>query len=58
MREILCTDETYLLLRDSGTEPLMRIYAESCSKESVARQLESARTFALGSSGTRPIHQF
>ena len=41
--------ETWLLLRASGTEPLMRIYTESCSKESVARLLESARAFALGS---------
>jgi alpha-D-glucose phosphate-specific phosphoglucomutase len=40
--------ETWLLLRASGTEPLMRIYSESCSKESVARLLESARLFALG----------
>ena len=40
--------ETWLLLRASGTEPLMRIYAESCSKEAVARLLESARGFALG----------
>ena len=39
--------ETWLLLRASGTEPLMRIYCESCSKESVAKLLESARTFAL-----------
>src|SRR5271168_5233951 len=39
--------ETWLLLRASGTEPLMRIYSESCSKESVARLLESARSFAL-----------
>jgi alpha-D-glucose phosphate-specific phosphoglucomutase len=40
--------ETWLLLRASGTEPLMRIYTESCSKESVARLLEAARKFALG----------
>ena len=39
--------ETWLLLRASGTEPLLRIYAESCSKESVAKLLESARAFAL-----------
>jgi phosphomannomutase len=39
--------ETWLLLRASGTEPLMRIYTESCSKESVAKLLESAREFAL-----------
>jgi phosphomannomutase len=41
--------ETWILLRASGTEPLMRIYTESCSKESVAKLLESARKFALGS---------
>ena len=40
--------ESWLLLRASGTEPLMRIYTESCSKDSVARLLESARAFALG----------
>jgi len=39
--------ETWLLLRASGTEPLMRIYTESCSKESVVKLLESARTFAM-----------
>jgi alpha-D-glucose phosphate-specific phosphoglucomutase len=39
--------ETWLLLRASGTEPLMRIYSESCSKESVAGLLEAARAFAL-----------
>ncbi len=37
-----------LPLRASGTEPLMRIDCESCSKESVAKVLESARKFALG----------
>jgi phosphomannomutase len=41
--------ETWLLLRASGTEPLMRIYSESCSQESVAKLLESAKAFALGS---------
>jgi len=40
--------ETWLLLRASGTEPLLRIYTESCSKDSVAKLLESARCFALG----------
>jgi len=39
--------ETWILLRASGTEPLMRIYTESCSKESVARLLEAGRAFAL-----------
>jgi phosphomannomutase len=39
--------ETWILLRASGTEPLLRIYTESCSKESVAKLLESGRKFAL-----------
>ena len=39
--------ETWLLLRASGTEPLMRVYCESCSRESVSRLLASARDFAL-----------
>jgi phosphomannomutase len=42
--------ETWLLLRASGTEPLLRIYTESCSKESVTRLLKSAREFAMGES--------
>ena len=39
--------ETWLLLRASGTEPLLRVYCESCSVESVAAVLEVARTFVL-----------
>jgi phosphomannomutase len=41
--------KTWLLLRASGTEPLLRIYSESTSKESVHSLLEAARTFALSS---------
>ena len=41
--------ETWLLLRASGTEPLLRIYSESCSKESVNKLLEAAREFAMNS---------
>ncbi len=44
--------KTWLLLRASGTEPLLRIYSESCSKASVKKLLEAAREFAM-SSGTR-----
>jgi phosphomannomutase len=44
--------ETWLLLRASGTEPLLRVYCESCSMESVARVLEAAQAFVLqGSAG-------
>ena len=39
--------ETWLLLRASGTEPLLRVYCESCSTESVQQVLEAARTFVL-----------
>jgi phosphomannomutase len=39
--------ETWLLLRASGTEPLLRVYCESCSTDSVASVLEEARTFVL-----------
>jgi phosphomannomutase len=41
--------ETWLLLRASGTEPLMRIYTESTSTENVSKLLEAARSFALAS---------
>jgi phosphomannomutase len=41
--------ETWILFRASGTEPLLRIYTESCSKESVAKLLEAGRGFAMGS---------
>ncbi len=44
--------ETWLLLRASGTEPLLRVYCESCSVESVGRVLEAAQAFVLqGSAG-------
>ena len=39
--------ETWLLLRASGTEPLLRVYCESCSVESVERVLGVAREFVL-----------
>jgi phosphomannomutase len=44
--------ETWLLLRASGTEPLLRVYCESCSTESVAKVLAAAQAFVLeGSAG-------
>jgi phosphomannomutase len=39
--------ETWLLLRASGTEPLLRVYCESCSTESVARVLKAAQAFVM-----------
>ena len=41
--------ESWLLLRASGTEPLLRIYSEACSKESVEKLLEAGRQFAMTS---------
>ncbi len=39
--------ETWLLLRASGTEPLLRVYCESCSVASVADVLKVAEKFVL-----------
>jgi phosphomannomutase len=39
--------ESWLLLRASGTEPLLRVYAESCSPASVEKLLQAGRQFAL-----------
>jgi phosphomannomutase len=40
--------ESWVLLRASGTEPLLRIYAESGSAEAVQALLEAGRKFAMG----------
>lgn len=39
--------ETWLLFRASGTEPLLRVYCESCSQESVQQVLKAAQAFVL-----------
>jgi phosphomannomutase len=39
--------ETWLLLRASGTEPLLRVYCESCSVESVDAVLKAAQAFVM-----------
>jgi phosphomannomutase len=39
--------ETWLLLRASGTEPLLRVYCESCSQESVQSVLAAAKAFVM-----------
>jgi len=39
--------QTWLLLRASGTEPLLRVYCESCSVEAVEAVLKAAREFVL-----------
>jgi phosphomannomutase len=40
--------ETWVLLRASGTEPLLRIYTESGSPEAVQALLDAGRAFAMG----------
>ena len=45
MRSKLHAAETWLLLRASGTEPVLRVHCESCSPESVERILEAAQEF-------------
>jgi phosphomannomutase len=45
--------ETWLLLRASGTEPLLRIYAESCSAAAVRDLLQAGREFVLQAGGSR-----
>ena len=40
--------ETWILFRASGTEPLLRVYTETCSKEAVATLLAAGKKFALG----------
>jgi len=45
--------ETWLLLRASGTEPLLRVYCESCSVEGVAAVLKVAQEFVLAGEGDR-----
>jgi phosphomannomutase len=44
--------ETWLLLRASGTEPLLRVYCESCTTESVAKVLAAAEAFVLQGSAS------
>lgn len=39
--------ETWLLLRASGTEPLLRVYSESCTPESVKAILAAAQGFVM-----------
>jgi phosphomannomutase len=40
--------EPWVLFRASGTEPLLRVYAEAASPELVAEILSSAETFVSG----------
>lgn len=45
--KLFCEDESWLMLRPSGTESLMRIYAEARSLEKSAKLLELGKTLVL-----------
>jgi phosphomannomutase len=38
-------DSSWVMIRPSGTEPLLRIYAESSNKETTADILKQTRSF-------------
>ncbi|RLB78204.1 MAG: phosphoglucomutase/phosphomannomutase family protein, partial [Deltaproteobacteria bacterium] len=44
----LLEDGSWLLFRKSGTEPVVRLYAETSSFESLTRLIELGREFILG----------
>ena len=46
--KFIFADGSWLLMRPSGTEPLVRIYAESESKQDLEVLLENGRQFLLG----------
>jgi len=46
--KIIFEDDSWLLVRPSGTEPLVRIYAESESAKDVEVLLEQGRKYLLG----------
>jgi len=41
--KFIMEDSSWLLLRPSGTEPIVRIYAESCKRADVPRLLNEGR---------------
>jgi phosphomannomutase len=47
--KILLDDDAWLLMRPSGTEPLVRVYAEAATTEEVADLIEAGRRLVLAS---------
>ncbi|MDQ5852401.1 MAG: phosphoglucomutase/phosphomannomutase family protein, partial [Chloroflexota bacterium] len=47
----LLQDDSWLLIRPSGTEPVLRIYAEAPAEPQVKRLLESGLALAEGCLG-------
>lgn len=46
--KFLFGNDAWMLMRPSGTEPMVRIYAESESKDDTAKLLEAGREYLLG----------
>jgi phosphoglucomutase len=46
--KFIFADGSWMLMRPSGTEPLVRIYAESESKEDLSKLLEDGKQYLLG----------
>lgn len=46
--KFIFADESWMLLRPSGTEPLVRVYAEAKTKEDLEVLLEQGRNYLLG----------
>jgi phosphomannomutase len=44
--KFMLDDGSWLLIRFSGTEPLLRIYTETTSEDRVARMLSTGRALA------------
>jgi phosphomannomutase len=42
-------DDSWVLMRASGTEPVVRVYVESSSNEKIAELKEAGKKFILGS---------
>ncbi len=45
--KLLCDDESWLLFRQSGTEPVLRVYAEATSVDKMNALLEVGSALAL-----------
>ena len=46
--KFLFADESWMLMRPSGTEPVVRIYAESEDKDDLQVLLDEGRKYLLG----------
>ena len=46
--KFLFENNTWMLMRPSGTEPMVRIYAESEDKDDLENLLEQGRKYLLG----------